>query len=448
MLDLMDRKRIKPSFTGYASLLQDCSNVKALADGKRIHFHLKKIGYERHRMLANLLIGMYSKCGSLEDASAVFQQIRKKNVYSYTAMIGAYADHRCSKAAFDLFRRMRNAGVKPDNVTFVAILSACCGYEYLAEGRAMHRLIEESGCNRDVVVGNALMNMYGKCGCFVDAATVFDNMPHRDVVSWNTMIATCAQQLPGKMAFDLFHRMQQEGMQPNKITFVNVLEACTSQEEGKSIHKQIIERKLDGDVIVGTAVVNMYRKCGGLQEALEVFSKLLIRDVVSWNAMIAAFAQHGSGTKAVGLFLEMCRQGVKPDERTFVSVLNACNHAGLVDEGCQCFFSMCKDHGITPAVEHSRCVVDLLGRAGRLAEAEHFMRTTSFQTDTLMWMSLLGSCRIHGDVDRGKWAAERLLMLDPGNDAGYVVLANIYSAAGRWDDATKVQEAMIAQGIV
>ncbi len=244
--------------------------------------------------------------------------------------------------------------------------------------------------------------------------------------------------------------MQQEDMKPNNVTFVNALSACASVAalaQGKQIHTQIINNGVKPDRILGTALVSMYSKCGSLADARQVFDKMSQRNLLSWNAMIAGHAQHGGGREALKLFECMQQEGMKPDNVTFISVLSACSHSGLVEEGVRCFESMQVEHKITPTVDHYSCLVDLFARAGRLDDAEKIIMTAPVSADAVMWMTLLGACRLHGEVEWAERVAALIFELEPQNAAVYVLLGNIYARAGRWADEARVRGRMRELGI-
>ncbi|KAH8938576.1 hypothetical protein BDL97_16G091400 [Sphagnum fallax] len=289
----------------------------------------------------------------------------------------------------------------------------------------------------------SLVDMYAKCGRMEDAARVFNNMPSRAVVSWNAMIlghVRCAQ---GQKALVLFQQMQEKGVRPDSVTYVGVLNACASVvalEEGRCTHKQIIQNGWDSNVFVATSLVDMYAKCGSMKDAWRVFNKMPSRDVGSWNAMLGGCAMHGHGKEALQLFGRMGEEGVQPNDITFVCLLSACSHAGLVDEGMDCYASMTTVHMISPKLEHYTCIVDLLGRAGRLQEAENMIMMMPGKPYVAAYKALLGACRIHGNMEMGERIAKIILQLEPKNAAGYVMLSNIYASAGKRHLADKVEQ--------
>ncbi|KAJ7517809.1 hypothetical protein O6H91_21G040700 [Diphasiastrum complanatum] len=393
---------------------------------------------------------MYVKCGRTEDARELFNNFSQRDVVSWTTMIAGYAQNGLGKEALALYEQMKQEGVQPNNVTFVLLLKACARLAALEQGKQLHSDIIRRGFQSDVIVASTLVDMYAKCGHTEDARELFNNVSERDVVSWTAMIAGYAQNGLGKEALALYEQMKLEGVQPSNVTFVLLLKACASLaalEQGKQLHSDIIKRGFQSDVIVGNTLVDMYAKCGRTKDALELFNNMSERNVVSWTAMIAGYAQNGLGKEALSLFDQMQREGTKPNEVTYICVLSACAHSRLVDEGRYVFDSMCKNHGVTPTREHYACMVDLLGRAGCLSDAELFIHKMPIQPDSVVWMTLLGAARNHGHVEIGKRAFDHVIKLEPKDAAPYVLLSNIYAAAGRKDELAKIRNEMKDAGV-
>eukprot|EP01018_Ginkgo_biloba_P034752 Gb_24816 [translate_table: standard] len=434
----------------YAYLLQECVNKKALPEGKLVHAHVTEKGFMPDRFLGNTLVNMYAKCGSLVDARRVFDQTPERNVVSWTVMIAAYVRYGYADEALTLFYEMLREGIQPNQFTFATILPACANLAAVEHGKKIHEEVIRGEFQSDIFVGSALVDMYVKCRNVENARHVFDKMPHRDVVSWTAMIAGYAQNGNGEEAIKLFRQMQMAGVKPDSDTFAIVLPACANLaalEQGKEIHEVIIRSGYQYNVFVCSALVDMYAKCGSIENARHVFDQMPQQDVVAWNAMIVGYAMHGCGKEALRLFGQMQHSGTKPDHVTFVGVLSACCHAGLVDMGWQFFECMSRYYHITPTIEHYGCMVDLLGRAGYLDEAQDFINKMPIEPDAVVWGCLLGACRIHTNIELGECVAERLFELDPKDAAPYVLLSNIYAAAGRWDDIEKVRIMMKDRGV-
>eukprot|EP01018_Ginkgo_biloba_P011555 Gb_34228 [translate_table: standard] len=449
ILDLIDKGNVRANCSIYARLLHGCVHREALEEGRRVHAHIMNSAFNRNVFLLNTIISMYAKCGTVEDAREVFDKMAIRDMVSWTSMIAGYAQNQHGEEALQLFPSMQRAGMKPNEFTFSSVLRACASLFALENGKQVHSNTIKSGFEFHVFVGSALVDMYAKCESIQDAHQLFDKMPERNVVSWNALIAGYAQIGNGEAALKLFWQMQHISMQPTKFTFSSVLSACASiavLDQGKWVHAHIIKTGCKLDAFVGNALIDMYGKCGSIRDARQVFDKLSRRDVVSWNAMITGCAQHGQGKEAVQLFEQMQLAGIKPNHITFLCVLSACSHAGLVNEG-RLYFDSMSSHGIIPKAEHYACIVDLLGRAGHMDEAEEFIKKLPVEPTAAVWGALLGACRVHGNMELGKRAAECLFELDPEDAGPHVLLSNIYAAAGRWDDVAKVRKMMRRSGV-
>lgn len=450
MLQQMCKEGIQPDKVTIISALHACASIAAWDYGKLLHGHVIQGGFESDTSVANILIDMYVKCDSLQRARAVFDRLRTRDVVSWTALIGGYTEWGYYEEALKLFEQMRRERVEPNKVTHLSVLKACASAAALDYGRLVHGHIMDSSVASDVIIGNTLIHMYAKCGSVEDARLVFDRLPARDVVTWNAMLAAYAQQGSGQEALELFEQLQVERLQPNRVTFVSVVKACSavaSLDQAKQIHSHILESGLEMDVHVGSALVDMYAKCGSVEDSLSVFTRLPKRSLVSWNAMIAAYAQEGDGKKALQLFQTMQVEGFLPDKVTLLCLLSACSRAGLGDEGSGLFQSMYEQFGVSPEMEHYACMVDLLARAGYLEEAEKFIRSIPSQPDVVVWMCLLGACRDYGNVELAQSVFREVVEQDPSNAAAYVLMSNLYSSMGRWEDKAKVINLMHSVGV-
>lgn len=472
----MQQEGIKPNHYTFNIIFNACASLATLAEGKKIHAHIVETGFEADIFVGNALLDMYAKCGSIEFARRLFEQMPKRDAVSWNAMIAGLAQHGNGQEALDHFEQMKQEGLKPDQFTFSCVLSVCSSLTNLSLGKEVHRQIRKAGFESERIVVNALIDMYAKCGSMQEAQNLFYEMGMRDEISWTAMIAGCARHQCGKEALELFghmperdvfswtaiiqghtqrgqHKealelfqdMQCEGVNPNEFTFGTILSACaglSDLEQGKQLHAHIIKMGFQSIVSVENAVVDMYARCGSIDDARQLFNKMPERDVVSWNVMIGGYAHHGNGKGALEIFKQMQHESMKPDEFTFSSVLNACKHDGLIREGCHYFICMIRSHGITPTVQHYSCIVDLLGRAGCLDEAEGFISRIPSQPDIVAWMSLLSACRSHVNVELAEQIKNQILKLEPRNAAALVLLSNIFAACGRWDDQSEVRHLM------
>ncbi|KAL6056940.1 Pentatricopeptide repeat-containing protein, variant 2 [Balamuthia mandrillaris] len=428
----------------FSTVLKACGMTGDVEIGKRVHAELLRKGLLPNVVSSNALISMYGKCGKIEEARAVFQGMKERDVSTWNAMIVAETQSGHSKEALQLFQDMEQACVAADALTFAAVLKACAMAEDLEMGKRVHAETLRRG-SLSISEANALISMYGKCGQLEEARAVFQSMKERDVVTWNSLIVQETQYGDGKKALQLFQEMEQAGVPADTFTYSVVLRACATTADlktGKQVHAELLRKGLLPNVVTSNALISMYGKCGEPEEACKVFKQMKERDAITWNALIAMHGLHGQGKEALAALQEMQDQGVEPDAITFINVLNACSHAGLVEEGLACFAAMRVKHHIQPTTDHFNCMVDLLGRAGRLEEAETLIRTMEVPPDAVTWMTLLGACRGAKDVERAERAAKQAIALNPMDAAPFVVLSNILAAAGRWEEVERVRKEM------
>ncbi|CAK9230585.1 unnamed protein product [Sphagnum troendelagicum] len=418
----LQQEGLSPDRYTFVPVLNACASLQALAEGRCIHKQIIQSGFESDLFVGNSLIDMYAKCASMEDTWRIIQRGLEFDVFVSNSLVDMYAKCGSMEDAWRVFNKMP----LHDVVTWNALIFG------------------------HVKCGQGLIDMYAKCGSMEDAWRVFNKMASHDVVSWNIMILGHLKRGQRQKALQLFKQMQQEGIKPAPNTFVGVLNACASEvalEEGRHAHEQIIQSGFESDVFVGSSLINMYTKCGSMEYALRVFKEMPSHDVVSWNALIFGHVKYGQGRKSLELFQQMQLAGVDINDATFVCLLSTCNHASLVYEGLSYFDSMGSVYSISTTVEHYACIVDLLGRSGHLQEALDLIQTMPFQPNAAVWMALLSSCRIHSDVGMGEHIAKQALEADPGNAAGYVLLSNIYAAAGKWDLRANIQQQRKERGM-
>ncbi|XBJ26978.1 hypothetical protein VPH35_004310 [Triticum aestivum] len=391
-----------------------------------LHAHSAKLGlYRHHRGVRDALVGLYLACGRRGVACDLFAGAGggpAPDVISWTAMVTGHARMGLFREAAALFLAMADDGALViDAVAAAAAFAACAGAGDLALAREVHRRVLNAGVSLDVVACNALVDMYAKCGDAAAALRCFRTMmPTKNV--------GCA---PSPL--------------PDDATFVAVLCACArlgALDAGRWVHAYMGRTGRDAaDGVVGNALIDMYAKCGAVEQAAEVFDAMTRRDVYTYTSMISGLAMHGRGEEALALFGDMRRAGVRPNEVTFLGVLSACCHAGNIEDGLQHFDAMAEQHGVVPGIEHYGCVVDMLGRAGRLDEAEDLVSAMPIRPDALVWGSLLAACRAHGHVDRAERVMRR--MAEDEADAGdYVLMSNMYAHEGRHGKAVQVRRQM------
>ncbi|XP_022949850.1 pentatricopeptide repeat-containing protein At2g37320 [Cucurbita moschata] len=329
-------------------------------------------------------------------------------------------------------------------------LSLCCSQRNRRGGIQYHSVAIRTGFIANVYVGSSLVSLYGKCWEMNDACQVFDEMPVRNVVSWTAIIAGFAQEWQVDMCLELFQRMRRMALQPNEFTFATILSACTGSGAlgvGRSLHCQTFKMGFDSHVHIANALISMYCKCGALNFAVYLFEAMEVKDTVSWNSIIAGYAQHGLSLQAIDLFKAMRKQQqVEADGITFLGVLSSCRHGGLVEEG-RYYFNLMVELGLKPELDHYSCVIDLLGRAGLLKEAQNLIENMPISPNSIVWGSLLSACRLHGNVWIGLKAAESRLLLQPDCASTHLQLANLYARAGYLDDAARLRKMMKDKGL-
>jgi pentatricopeptide repeat protein len=438
----MQQESMRPDFISFMSLLNVCTSLVAL---KQVHDSIIEAGLEADAHLATAVVSMFVKCGSAEDARWVFDKMKVRDIVTWNAMIEGYAKHGPYRKALEVYCQMQDEGFEPNCVTFTCLLNACANLASLQEARWVHARIVAAKLESHLHVANGIMNMFAKCDSTEDARQVFDKMEVRSVISWNTMINGYAECGPYMEAMEIFSQMQHEGVKPDAVTFTGLLKACANQaslQGARWVHTRIMAAAFESDIRVRNGLISMYAKCGSLADAAHVFNEMEERDVVTYNAMIAALGQYGHGREALQKFHLMISTGVRPDGVTFVGVLSACSHTGLVDEGLRYFYSMSKDYNVAPEVEHVSCLVDLLGRAGYLVEAEEVVNRMPQTPAGATWGALLGACKLHGNVKLAERAAQFWTQLEPQNAEVYVSLAHIYLTASLWQQAMAIQKLM------
>ncbi|KAK9122755.1 hypothetical protein Sjap_012357 [Stephania japonica] len=427
----------------FATVIRLCVNLRELGLTRQLHCRVLKTGFEYDHNIRTALVVAYSKCSEMDDAFGMFSSMDgQQNVVSWTAMISGHLQNGRIEQATHLFCRMSREGVRPNHFTYSTILTAFSAISPLQ----IHAQVMKTGYENSPSVGTALLIAYVKLGNMNDAAIVFRQIDAKDIVAWSAMLAGYAQIGDPEGAVQLFKEMLKGGFKPNEFTFSSIINASAgpmaSVEQGRQCHGSSIKCGFSNALCVSSALVTMYAKRGSVENAHKVFRRQTERDLVSWNSMISCYAQHGYGRKALEVFNELHSQGLRLDGITFIGVITACTHAGLVDDGRNYFDSMIKDHQIDPTMELYACMVDLYSRAGRLEEAMELIKGMSFPAGATVWRTLLGACRVHLNVELGKLAGEKLISLEPQDSAAYVLLSNIYSATGKWEEKAKVRKLM------
>ncbi|KAH7442202.1 hypothetical protein KP509_03G076500 [Ceratopteris richardii] len=485
----------------FCTILASCANYEALVEAKRVHALLYTHGYDLDVIVGNVLVNMYGKCGDVKNAWRMFSNSQNRDTVSWNGIIRACSELNDGNTIIHLFEQMIQECVLPDNITiatvieilskqgavsgtvehiysvafsvglhmdvavgnaliiayggsgrlkqahnllnqmpkkdritYINFLLACASKEILKEGQLVHAEIVATGCDSVLPVATALICMYGKASCLEDAWIVFLKQPEKDAIFWTAMISAVLYNGLAEDALHLFEQMMQQDMKADKATIVSILDACADYvalAAGRCMHDYSMVSAFESDLRVGTALLNMYGRCGMLEDARRVFRDMSKRDIVTWTAIVAAHAQQGHAGEVQKLLDQMREDGVEPNAVTFVGLLNACCYSGLVDEGRQWFRSMKTSYGIVPAVDHYNCMIDLLARAGLMEEAEALVKEMPMTPTSSTWTILLGACKDQFDMGRGGHAAENVLELDPDRASAYVTLSNLCTASGR-----------------
>ncbi|KAM3347558.1 hypothetical protein ACQJBY_021481 [Aegilops geniculata] len=454
------------------------------AAGDSVHAHVVKFGLELNAHVASSLVLMYAARGDGVTVRALLDVQPASGGGTpvvWNALMSGHKRSRQFRLSCCSFLDMVRAGVVPTPVTYITVLSACGKGNDVLLGMQLHRRIIESGVLPDLKVENALVDMYAECGQMeaawdlfqgmqvrnivswtsvisgfvrlgqVDRARVlFDRMPERDTVSWTAMIDGYVQAGQFREALEMFREMQLSKVRADEFTMVSIVTACAqlgALDTGEWARIYMNRHGIKMDTFVGNALIDMYSKCGSIERALGVFNEMHSRDKFTWTAVILGLAVNGYGEEAIDMFDSMLRAFEAPDEVTFIGVLTACTHAGLVDKGRDFFLSMTVTYRIAPNVMHYGCMIDLLGRAGKLREALETIGKMPMKPSSAIWGTLLAACRVHGNSEIGELAAERLLELNPENSMVYVLLSNLYAKSNRWGDVRWLRQVMMEKGI-
>lgn len=415
-----------------------------LKNGKGLHAYVIKSGMEINTCLGNAVLNMYAELNCVEDAVTIFHKINDRDAISWNTLILALARNRLRGQAWEMFMQMHESDNKPNSHTIISILAAFDEENFLNIGRSVHGYVIKHGIEIDSSLNTALTEMYLYCGDEATARYLFECFGNKDLIAWNSLIGSYVNKNQSDKAMLVFHQMISE-VKPNSVTIINVLSSCThlaNLPQGKCLHAYAIRRtsSLGFDLFLANAFVTMYSRCGSMQYAEKIFRAIPNKNVVSWNAIIACYGMHGCGHDAMLAFEQMLEDGFEPNRITFVSALSACSHSGLIDMGLDLFHSMVHDFHTHPEVVHYACVVDLLGRGGFLDEAQEVINSMPVEPDACVWRALLGACRVHSKTELAKPISEKLIELEPTNAANYILLSNIYAAAGLWSEVQKLRE--------
>lgn len=440
----------KPDNITLASFLPCISESASINKGKEIHCYILRQNVYLDVFLKNALIDMYFKCREVEMGRNVFKSSTDVDIVICTAMISGYVLNGMNFDALEIFRFLLNQKMRPNAVTLSSSLPACAGLVALKLGKELHGQILKNGLEGRCHVGTAVVDMYAKCGRLDLAHEVFMNMSEKDSVCWNSMITSFCQNSQPEKAIDLFLDMGLKGVKYDSVSISAALSACANLPllgYGKAIHGFMTRSALKADLYAESALIDMYAKCGKLESTRNVFNIMQEKSEVSWNSIISAYGNHGHLQECLSLFNQMKEYGFQPDHVTFLAIISACVHAGLVDDGFKYFKSMIDEYRISARMEHYACIIDLFGRAGRVNEALEIMKSMPFEPDAGVWGTLLGASRVHGNVELAEMASTHLFDMDPENSGYYVLLSNVQADAGKWEGVNKTRSMMKDRGV-
>ncbi|KAF3777621.1 Pentatricopeptide repeat-containing protein [Nymphaea thermarum] len=431
-----------PNSISLSTMLKACASVTAIERIQQVHAEGLKCGLNLDKFVMSSLVDCYFKCKRLDEARVAFDEIDLLDIVSWNIMLAGYASNDCHEQALETFMHMLQSGMSCDSFTMTSILGACVQPNHLKLGKQLHAFAVKAGLASETPIGNALITMYSKCRDMNCASQLFFRIYSANIISYTALIAGFIENGMNEDAVLFYHHMLDQGVKENEYTFASILKSfssLSSLQQGRQVHARIVKSGFESDLLVENALIDAYSKCGSIMDAQNVFVSMINHDKVSYTTMIGGLAQHGMGKEAVELFEAMKVKGLHADDVTYLSILSACSHSGLVDKGLQIFQSMSKLHSVKPRREHYACIVDMLGRSGRLEEAEKFIKNVSVESDAYVWEALLGACRIHGDMELGIRSAKKAVELGQEKDGVHVLLSSIYAEKGMWEEKSKVR---------
>ncbi|XP_073113779.1 pentatricopeptide repeat-containing protein At3g63370, chloroplastic [Elaeis guineensis] len=439
----------KPDQVSVISIASALGRLRNPLIGREVHAYAIKQGFDSDLQVGNTVMDMYTKCFHVIYAERVFHKMPAKDYISWTTVIACYAQNSCHMKALEMFREVQKGGMEVDSMMIGSVLQACSGLECLSILKQIHGYTVRNGL-LDLVLQNTIIDVYGDRGKVKHAFQVFERIENKDVVSWTSMITCYVHNGLLNKALSLFTDMKKDNVEPDSVALVSILAATaglSSLVKGKEIHGHLIRRCLITDGSVSSSLVDMYAQCGNIENSFKIFDRAAYKDLVLWTTMISACGMHGRGKDSIQLFREMQEMGLIPDHITFLALLYACSHSGLVNEGKHYLETMTSKYGLEPWPEHYACVVDLLGRSGRMEEAYKFIKSMPVEPTAAVWCALLGACRVHSNHKLGEVAAEKLLELEPENPGNYVLVSNIFASMGKWKDVDMVRTRMQERGL-
>ncbi|KAJ9550279.1 hypothetical protein OSB04_014324 [Centaurea solstitialis] len=434
----------------FPSVLTACGEISAIRLGVQVHGCIIKGGFAANVFVGSSLVDMYAKCGNLNDAKIALETMEVDDIVSWNSMIVGCVRQGFKQEALLLFKKMHTKNMKIDDFTYPSVLNCFASLNEANASKSVHCLAIKTGFSEYVLVSNALVDMYAKKGELRCAFEVFDNMAEKDVVSWTSLVTGYTHNNAHDEALKLFCEMRVSGIKPDPIVTASILSSCaelTLLDFGQQVHLDFIKSGFPSSLSVNNSLVTLYTNCGSIEDANKVFGSMDIKNVITWTALIIGYAKNGKSIESLVFYDNMIESGIKPDFITFIGLLFACSHSGLVDRARYYFDSMVNVYRINPGPDHYACMIDLFGRSGKIHEAEKLLNEMVIEPDSTVWKSLLSACRIHGKVELAEKAANALFELEPRDAVPYIMLSNTYSSAGRWDDAARIRRLMKSRGV-
>ena len=447
----MKKEDVQPNHITFSGLIGACNGLIALRLREVFHAQTVHCGLSSNAFVGSSLVDGYAKQMRLEDAIRAFDEIIELDLVSWNIMIDGCVRNNSKEHGVRMFLQMLKGNVRFDGFTLTSIIKTCSKPGDLKHGMQLHGCAIKLALAQETPIHNSLITMYSKCEKGMESPIrIFGSISEPNIISWTAMISGFVQNEQSEEAHGFYKEMLRSGVRENDFSLSSILPVygnLANLDQGKQIHARVIKSWFGLDLSVNNALIDMYSKCGSLEDAHLVFMKMEKHDVVSCTTMIMSYGQHGKGKEALEILSEMESEGLVPDGVTFLGCLYACSHGGLVEEGVRVFKTMTEVHNLKHKQEHFACVVDMLGRAGRLNEAESFIDEMGIESDVLVWEALLGACRLHGEMELGKKSAQKIMELRPEGHGPYILLANIYAERGSWEDKKVLREKLVSHGL-
>ncbi|XP_076904126.1 pentatricopeptide repeat-containing protein At3g09040, mitochondrial-like [Bidens hawaiensis] len=448
LFSMMMSAGLKPNEFTFTSIISVAKELGDLRYSRCLHACVHKYGFASETLVNNALITMHIKNESFDDGYKVFNTMSHKDLVSWNALLAGFHDNKSSDGS-RIFQKILESGFKPNMFTYISTLRSCTSSLNSEVGKQVHGRIIKENLDTDCYVGTALIDMYVKSKCVNEAEKIINKLKEIDLFTWTTIISGCAQTNQGEKSIFYFKQMQKDGVKPNEFTLAGCLRGCsviTSLKSGKQLHSFVIKDGHVNDPFVASALIDMYGKCGCINDAETIFESIESHDTVLWNTIINQYSQHDKGKKAIELFEDMLTENVLPDEITFIGLLSACSHLGLTESGEKYFDFMTDVYNIHPTIEHYACMVDIYGKEGKFDKVERFISQMKLPPIKLIWETVLGACMVYKNVELGQRVAEKLFEIEPEVDSNYIMLSNIYATNGMWDDVGRVRALLSRRG--